>query len=180
MTKKEKNFILAVTLQVVIIAVIIFFRLVILSGGERVLLKIEPVDPRDILRGDYVTFRYTGISTLDPKIEGGKEVLYGEKVYLLLGQDGQYWKGVAVRKTRPAKGEIALRGSVTSRYGKGYGYNSDTDPIRITYGIEEYFIPEGKGRGFNFADKEVSAEVVVDKQGNALLERVYIDGTPWP
>ena len=55
---KKSKFFLAVAIQLVIILLLLITKISIFSGGEEVLLKIAPVDPRDPLRGDYVTFRY--------------------------------------------------------------------------------------------------------------------------
>ena len=50
---KQTKFIIAIGIQLVILFAIIIFKSSVLIGGTEVLLKIEPVDPRDILRGDY-------------------------------------------------------------------------------------------------------------------------------
>jgi uncharacterized membrane-anchored protein len=50
----------------------------------------------------------------------------------------------------------------------------------VVYGIEEYFIPEGKGRDFRFGNKMASARIVVDDNGNAVLKGIIVDGKPWP
>ncbi len=59
-----------VLLQLFLLAGIVAYRQYWLATGERVLLRTEPVDPRDIFRGDYVRLGY-GISTLDlDRLEG--------------------------------------------------------------------------------------------------------------
>ena len=184
MTKQTK-FILAIALQVVIVFAIIIFKVSILSGGTEVLLRIEPVDPRDMLRGDYATFQYSNISNLDPYIFGGQQIRNGDTVYVALRQSGKYWTAQNVQKTKPLSGEIALKGRVESG---GIETQTDVFPsrrfsnsrIHVIYGIEEYFIPEGKGQGFSFFDKEAAAKVVVDEDGNAVLKQIYVDDKPWP
>ncbi|PJC47845.1 MAG: hypothetical protein CO034_01100, partial [Parcubacteria group bacterium CG_4_9_14_0_2_um_filter_35_11] len=64
MLTKQTKFIIAIAIQLVIIFSIIIFKMAVLTGGAEVLLRIEPVDPRDPLRGDYLTFQYK-ISNLD-------------------------------------------------------------------------------------------------------------------
>jgi uncharacterized membrane-anchored protein len=52
--------------------------------------------------------------------------------------------------------------------------------LKIEYGIEQYFIPEGKGQTMNFMNKNVDAHVVVDKDGNSVLKQIYVDNKVWP
>ncbi|MDP2926731.1 MAG: GDYXXLXY domain-containing protein [bacterium] len=170
MTKQTK-FILAIALQMVIVFAIVIFKVSVLSGGTDVLLRIEPVDPRDMLRGDYATFQYSNISNLDSYIFGGQQIGNGDTVYVVLRQSRKYWMAQNVQKTKPLNGEIALKGKVVS---------VGDSRIRVVYGIEEYFIPEGKGQGFSFFNKEAAARVVVDENGNAVLKQIYVDDKPWP
>ncbi len=44
--------------QIGFLSWIIAGRAAILRSGKEVLLKVEPVDPRDLLRGDYVALGY--------------------------------------------------------------------------------------------------------------------------
>ncbi len=185
MLTKQTKFILAIALQVVIVFAIIIFKVSILSGGTDILLRIEPVDPRDMLRGDYATFQYSNISNLDSYISGGQQIRNGDTVYVVLRQSGKYWMAQNVQKTKPISGEIALKGKVASG---GIETQSDIlsnqrfggSRIHIVYGIEEYFIPEGKGQGFSFFNKEAAARVVVDESGNAVLKQIFVDDKPWP
>ncbi|MFC1629938.1 GDYXXLXY domain-containing protein [Patescibacteria group bacterium] len=175
MTKQTK-FAIAVIVQLLIIFTIIIFKMAVLTGGTEVLLKIEPVDPRDPFRGDYVTFRYE-ISNIDsyyfpyPDKDNLKE---GDTVYIPLEPRGKYWNVTyyrASRKKPTDQNQVFIKGKVLSVS----NYN-----VRIKYGIEEYFIEEGKGRGFSFWDKEVSATVVLDEDGNSVLKQLYVDDNPWP
>jgi len=185
MLTKQTKFILAIVLQVIIIFVIIIFKISILSGGTDILLQIEPVDPRDMLRGDYTTFQYSNISNLNSYIAGGQQIRNGETVYVVLRQSGKYWLAQNVQKTKPLNGEIILKGKVVSG---GTETQSDIisnqnfggSRIHVVYGIEEYFIPEGKGQGFSFFNKEAAARVIVDENGNAVLKQIYVDNKSWP
>ncbi len=184
---REIKFILAVGLQVLVILAIIIFKLSVLSGGTEVFLRIEPVDPRDMLRGDYATFQYSSISNIDSYIAREQQIRNGDTVYVVLYQNGQYWTARTMQKTKPDEGEIFLKGKVASG---GEEVQSDIMPYQqfnrsgarfhVVYGIEEYFIPEGKGRGFSLWDKEAGARVVVDDNGNAVLKQIYINEKPWP
>ena len=172
-------------LQIIIIFTIIIFKVSILTGGTEIFLKIAPVDPTSPLRGDYATFQYD-ISNLDLYLLNGSQVRNGDTVYLVLYQSGKYWTAQSIQLTRPTKSnQIFIKGKVASG---GTESQSDILPyqpsgssrIHVVYGVEEYFIPEGKGRNFSFFSKEAAASVAVDENGNAALKRIYVDGKPWP
>ena len=184
---KETRFIIAIAIQLAVIFGMIAYKASTLRAGAVVNLRIEPVDPRDMLRGDYITFRY-GISSLGRAMLRDGPVRNGETVYVTLRKSGKLWIADAVLKTKP-EGEDApfIRGRVA-----GGGLESGAPlsawreaggpPIRVVYGIEQYFIPEGKGAGLNLrgATNQTFARVVVDRNGKAVLKQIYIDGTPWP
>lgn len=179
---KQTRFILAIVFQVMVILAIIIFKLSVLVGGTYVLLRIVPLDPRDMLRGDYITFQYD-ISNIDPYYVRGRQIRNGDTVYVTLRQSGKYWKVQDVQKTKPTGGDLFIKGTVESG-----GTESNADPfslqisdssvLRVLYGIEQYFIPEGRGQGFSFWDKEVAAWVAVDNDGNPVLKRIIVDGNP--
>jgi len=184
MTKQTK-FILAIALQILIIFSIVIFKMAVLTGGTEILLKIEPIDPRDPLRGDYATFQYS-ISNLDSYLFGNEQVRNGDTVYVVLRQSGKYWTAQKAQKTKPATdNQIFIKGKVASG---GLESQAELLPqqrfsrsrIHIVYGIEEYYIPEGKGRGFSFWNKEAIAKVSVDENGNVVLKQIYVDDKPWP
>jgi len=171
MLTKQTKFIIAVTIQVAILFSVIIFKMAILAGGVEVLLKVEPVDPRDLLRGDHLTFSYK-ISTLNSHLFNYSPIREGDTIYVPLKRQGKYWTAVfGIQKTKPPEGEIFLRGKVSRIYG---------NKVHIIYGIEDYFIPEGIGRNFTFWRQEVSAKVSIDKDGKAILRQIYVNGKPWP
>lgn len=185
MTKLTK-FIVAIVLQVIIIFAIIIFKASVLTGGTEILLKIAPVDPTSPLRGDYATFQYD-ISNLDSYQLNGSRVRNGDTVYVVLYQSGKYWTARSASLNKPTTGnnQIFVKGKVASG---GIKSQSDILPyqqsgrsrLHVVYGVEEYFIPEGKGRNFSFFSKEAAAGVAVDENGNAALKKIYVDGKPWP
>lgn len=185
MFTKQTKFILAIALQVVIIFAIIIFKLSVLSGGTEVFLRIEPVDPRDYLRGDYIDFRYN-ISVLDSYYAQENQIRNGDTVYVVLRETNKNSYAESVQKSRPIgnklfiKGKVESGGSETDFDSSSRKYNANLPKLHIIYGIEQYFIPEGTGRNFNFPRKELAAQVVIDDNGNALLKQIYIDDKPWP
>lgn len=188
---KQIKFSLAVGLQVVIMLVIVIFKLLILSGGTEIILQIEPVDPRDYLRGDYVTFRYKEVSSVN-SYYADNTIYDGDTVYVILRQNGKYWNTMDITKIKPKEEEnkIFLKGIVTSGgMNKNMDKNMDAKnrssnwdrKINIKYSnIEEYFILEGKGQNFSFRGKDAAAKIVVDDNGSAVLKGIYIDNKLWP
>ena len=172
MLTKQTKFIIAVAVQLIIIFSIIIFKIAVLTGGTEILLRIEPVDPRDPLRGDHLTFSYK-ISNLRSYLFNYSPIREGDTVYVPLKRRGKYWTAVfGVQKTKPIDEEkVFLRGKISRVYGKR---------IHIIYGIEDYFIPEGTGQNFTFWRQEVAARVSVDQNGNAVLKQIYVNGKPWP
>ncbi len=190
---RERTFILLVAAQVFVVLALVAFKLSVVTSGTEVLLRVQPVDPRDPIRGDYVTFRYD-VSSLPSSFLQDEYVRTGDTVYVVLGDpargaSGQYYSAVAATGEKPSEG-LFLKGVIESGGNLdsmmvpptldrlGSGIQSGT--VRIRYGIEEYFIPEGKGQNFSFFQHEVGAKVAIDEQGNAVIRQLLVDGYPWP
>ena len=165
MTKSTK-FYLLIILQIVFLLVMVGTKIFTLKTGTKILLEVVPVDPRDIFRGEYARLNYK-ISTMNsPEMQKIKE---NQIVYVKLRQVEKYWEAVSVSKEKPIlnKDEILIIGK--KRWGN-----------RIEYGIESYFVPEGKAIEIERirAPAKVSVEVSVDRFGNAAINRIFIDDKP--
>jgi uncharacterized membrane-anchored protein len=155
--------------------------------GTEVMLKTQSVDPRDLFRGDYVTLNYE-ISTLDmEKLQAEDSYFYSdEPVYLALELKNGYGLPKKIYTTPPEDG-LYIKGKV-----KDVIYDWETDEsgitteeaiikeLRVDYGIESYFVPEGRGMEIEKAQRtektEVDAKVIIDKYGNAVIKSLLIDG----
>src|SRR5262245_39653295 len=107
---------LVMALQTAALGYMIVDRQAVLNTGRVVTLKVAPVDPRDIFRGDYVILSYE-ISRLEPpKLQGDKTFDYGETVYVTLVREADVWKAAAIARTKPfvLQGGIPIRGTVNS------------------------------------------------------------------
>lgn len=200
LTKKTLlKFSLAVAAQIVIVLVMILFKYSVFAGGQSVFLHAEPFDPRDPLRGDYMVFTYD-ISEIQPYYfanyneKTGEPIEYkvGDTVYVALNTyrmysdsnlfgrqasvslvsldkptSGLFIKGVITEKTEPVTTD-ELWGSTSEMY-------------RVKYGIEDYFIPENSGhqRDLLFRD-DITAQVMVDDNGNVILKQMYVGDKKWP
>jgi uncharacterized membrane-anchored protein len=133
-----------------------------------ILLKGRPVDPQDLLRGDFMTLNYD-ISTM--KLPPGTAA--GSGVWVLLEKKGAYFEAVAVSAGQPAPG----RGQVLVRGEADYGWGSSQAPSLVHYGIEKYFVPEGKGTP---RFKLLEVEVSVSPAHRLYIKRVLLDGKAFP
>jgi len=139
-----------------------------LKTGEEVLLNTVPIDPRDLFRGDYVVLRYE-ISNLDPEIFDTNDVTFkpGDKVYVALDTTDGFGKATGIYLIPPNQG----------LYIKGVAKSSWMNSVEIEYGIESYFVPEGRGREIeNAFDKDIDVRIMVDKSGRSVIKALLIDG----
>ena len=112
----RKKFILLILLQVVLLIGMIAYRHYWVVTGKRVLLKTEPVDPRDIFRGDYVQLRYE-ISTINLDEMGIRyQFRPMERVYVHLEKnpDGTFRAGSISRELPEGKTFIQGRAKFTT------------------------------------------------------------------
>jgi uncharacterized membrane-anchored protein len=128
---------------------IIAGRAAILRNGKEVLLKIEPVDPRDLLRGDYIVLGYD-ISRIPVKMiaDVPADKLISDDTRLVVrlkrGPDGYWTPAVAwfgKAPTPPAADEADISGHVA----EGWDLRGEAATIAPEYGIERFYLPEGQG-----------------------------------
>ena len=125
-----------------------------------ILLKTRPVDPRDLLRGDYMILGYD-IGTVKPPADMGD----GYEFWVRLAKQDGYHVAVAssVEKPEVLAGEVIVRATKGARGAE--------------YGIENYYVPEGKGTP-SFAKIEVEASVSATHR--LQVKRVLLDGRAYP
>jgi len=158
-----------------------------LRTGTEVILKTEPVDPRDIFRGDYVNLNYN-ITTLDLKTIPAEDTHfdYNDKIYLALEVKDGY--GVPKKIYRnPPENELYIKGKVINVIhdwetdeASNMIEEEDIPELRVDYGIESYFVSEGKGLEIESnqwtGNEKVDVKVVIDKYGNAVIKSLLING----
>ncbi len=174
MSKKAITLVIAAAWLVIALTIIISKER-ILSTGNMIMLETEPVDPRDLLRGDYVILNYK-ISNIDIARLAREPGNYsrGQQININLEPIGKFWQPKAVwLRTKPSGG-VNIKGVVR---------NSQGPALSIEYGIESYFVPEGKGANIEAAIRrtaqgKVAVEVAVDNSGRAMINRVLIDDLP--
>jgi uncharacterized membrane-anchored protein len=174
MKRQERGVLLAgAGFHVMVLAAMIALHYRVLLLGEPILLRVTPVDPRDIFRGDYVILSYefsrvplSGIQGLpqsgpnqwSPDHEG--RAVY---VSLVPDPDGRHWRANGVSVVRPSDGRY-----IQGKIGKWGG---------LEFGIEAYFVQEGKGREYERAVRErrLSAEIALTSDGQAKLRGLRIE-----
>lgn len=174
MSKKAIIFIIAAGWLLLALAIIIPKER-ILSTGNMILLETEPVDPRDMLRGDYVILNYK-ISNIDLSRVTSELNSYfpGQHVNINLEPVGKLWQPKAIWTKSVPSGGVNIKGKIKSSQGPY---------LRLEYGIESYFVPEGKGSRIEDylrrnSKGKVTVEVAVDNSGRAMINRVLIDDVP--
>jgi uncharacterized membrane-anchored protein len=176
-SKLKRLFIIVIVIQIVFLLGLVGYRETILALGRTAVLRTVPVDPRDLFKGEYVTLRYE-ISTLD-----GTEVNQGSKRYRLLGEisegdtvyvalsniDGDDFS-LDVQTGEPSdRTDLFIKGQVDTR---------KNDVLTVEYGIEQYFVSEGRGLEIEQAD-DVNVRIKITRSGIAAIEAFIIDGEDW-
>ncbi|WP_075288904.1 GDYXXLXY domain-containing protein [Pararhizobium arenae] len=174
--------IVVAALQTGVIGYMIESRASILRSGRDVVLKTVPVDPRDLLRGDYVVLSYE-ISSIPadkfvdkpPTEETDAQV----SVRLSQGGDGFWHVAEAAFGTLPQRDD----GTVVARSQPFYFYPQTGNieaPLSVEYGIERYYVPEGEGKPLEEARNADALSVTarVDESGRMQIRTISIDGKP--
>ncbi|MCR8634138.1 MULTISPECIES: GDYXXLXY domain-containing protein [Paenibacillus] len=131
--------------------------------GEEIKLKTVPVDPRDMLYGDYVTLSYE-VSQLSPALWKGEGELpkQGSRVFVQLKPENGLYVASGIYSDKPAAipGEAVLKGRVS------YSWN---EMIRVEYGIEQYYVPEGTGKELEEKARNMIVAVKIASWGQAKI-----------
>ena len=132
-----------------------------LLGTKTAILATQPVDPFDLVRGQYIVIRYE-IGSI-PSIEGAE---VGDNVYVLLMEDSDGTsRYTSASLERPSKDNLFIRGQIKSIYG---------GTMRVEYGIEQYFFE----RGARFETRGMEVKVKLSDNGGARIAELLQDGEP--
>jgi uncharacterized membrane-anchored protein len=126
----------------------------------RYLLRTRPVDPRDLLRGDYMVLAYE----ISQPPGGMHEPENGEgaTTFVRLKPDGRFWVADTIADAPQDDGAPWLRGRWKNQM--------------IEYDIDQYFVPEGKGNPLG----KITVEIAIRENGSPQIVQLYSDGQPWP
>ncbi len=146
-----------------------------LATGKVILLETARVDPRDLLRGDYLILNYK-ISDVPTKLFSPpvkKDLPDGTKVFVAVAPTTNQFYAVVKASTNefvPAADEVLLKGrSAWPRW------NAATNSIHIEYGLERFYVAEGTGNPTG----KLTAQAVVPASGRGRVKEVFVDGKPY-
>jgi uncharacterized membrane-anchored protein len=129
-------------------------------------LRAALVDPRDLLRGDYVILRYE-ISRLP---DGANQKDLAATVWVKLKADGSAW---AIDRVDNYQDRSEKGSEVPTLRARREGNE-------LIYDLERFYVPEGTGRSAPPGGKLI-AEVAVRGDGTAQIKRLLDEnGNPWP
>ncbi|MCP3396015.1 GDYXXLXY domain-containing protein [Bradyrhizobium sp. CCGB20] len=171
----------AVLLQCILLMLMIADRMQILREGREVTLQTQPVDPRDLLRGDYVVLRYDISQLPAGALAGTPAAERNPAVFVRLAPNANgLYEAVSVHAAPVAvtAPEILIRGRVS--YSCGSTGRTFCDKLTVKYGLESYFVPEGEGKKLEQARNQQKLRVVaaVLPSGRAAIKRLLLDGEP--
>ncbi len=154
---KARVIVLAVSTAVVIavLAGIVIQKERLLARGDRVFMKLAPVDPRSLIQGDYMALRYALSIDLAGKLVTQKGVPWRRSGLAAIEVDAD---GIAT-KVRPwSEGDTLAPGERLLRYKNVDG--------QIRFGAESFFFQEGRASAF---EKAAYGELAVDGSGSSVL-----------
>jgi uncharacterized membrane-anchored protein len=146
----------------------------VLARGRTILLETRPVDPRDMLRGDYVILRYkisdVPLNLFTPPLTNSPTE--GSKVYVVLEKRGEFHEIVRVATNTPQANEnqVVLRGRVE----RGW-WSTGTNSASVEYGLERFYVSEGTGNPTG----KLTVQVAAPSSGNGMIKELFVDGKPF-
>jgi uncharacterized membrane-anchored protein len=136
--RRRRWALLAIAAQVVFILLVAAAGYAVSEYGRTVTLRTSPVDPHDLLSGEYVSLNYD-ISQVPRRLwRGEANPRRRRPVYVELQPNatGEY-VAVAVYPEEPAAlpaGHELMRGWIANAWRQG---------LQLRYGLERYYVPEG-------------------------------------
>ena len=134
------------------------------SRAPVIRLKTVPVDPQDLLRGDYMILRYE-ISDVKPPVAAAADGPRHSEFWVVLEPRDEFHVAVAtswdVPKVLPP--QIAVKAWPGAR--------------GVSYGIENFYVPEGKGTP---TFKKIEVDAAVSPTNKLYIKRVLVDGLSYP
>jgi uncharacterized membrane-anchored protein len=171
---KPKLLILVLALQTAWVLYTVATQEHALASGRDVMLETQRVDPRDMLRGDFLILNYeinsVPTNLFSPPVT--MDLPDDTEVFVALKPGTNRFFVVARASTNefaPESGEVLLRGKSDPAW-----WNT-TNSIRVEYGLERYYVAEGTG---NPAGK-LTVRAIVSASGSAHIKEVFVDGKPY-
>ena len=173
----------AILLQCVLLMLMVADRMQILREGTEVTLQTQLVDPRDLLRGDYVVLGYDISQLAAGALAGQPTAERNPIVFVKLAPTANgLYEAVSVHAAPVpvAAPQVLIRGRVAYGTSCGSAGRAFCDTLTVRYGLESYFVPEGEGKTLEQARNQRKLRVVaaVLPSGRAAIKRLLLDGQP--
>jgi uncharacterized membrane-anchored protein len=171
-------FVIVALAQLAVPASAIWKREQTLRHGHVWKFKTAPVDPVDVIRGRYIALRFAAETVPAPKPADSEEIPGGADVYLTLKEGADGFAQVEKVSTTPATGDNILKGE--NRY-----WSEEGNHVRFPF--NQFWVREQNAAAAETAYRENSrrekqnAYVTVRiRNGDAVMEQLYIDNQPLP
>lgn len=146
--------------------------------GTVIRINARTVDPRDLLRGDYVVLGYDmhsmALSQFEP-LNAPMPWRPGAPVFVELEPVGPVYQPIRaslLKPATPAPGNVVIAGQLA----QAVGPEADSShQVRITYGLERFHVREGTGN----PQGQLVAEIAIGRNGKAALREVFINNVPY-
>lgn len=169
--KEKKLLLLAVLFPVLILVGIMIKTELEIKKSKTVLIDIEGYDPRDILHGHYLNFRFKWNFDLEKtKLYANHlENIHPRKAKLCVLSNGQVY---------PVSTDDALYDCEMEILGQ---FSARPDRYDFHLGLERFYLPESQARNIElaFLQQKGQVKLAVNSQGKAVLLELYIGGKPW-
>ncbi|OYD07179.1 GDYXXLXY domain-containing protein [Paludifilum halophilum] len=152
---------LLITAQVLLLGGIAGSYYAVDAMGKEIQLRTKPVDPRNLLYGDYAHLHYE-ISDVPRQLwRGDEESLQNEPVHVLLSPQKTIYRVKGVYPDRPetSEEEVVLQAKASS-----FG-----EQIHLKYGLERYYVPENTGKTLEGQRRPMRVRVKVAPWGQAKI-----------
>ncbi len=176
-------------LQTGVLLKMVFDRQRLLNTGREITMQVQPVDPRDLFRGDYVMLGYGLSPVIMSELSNGAPLTgieQGHPVFVTIhAAADNTWTVNKLSAAYPATvppGDAVLKGLVQYRSDRGENVLPAAKPgdiqFTVKYGIESFFVPEGSGKDIqdNVRDHKTQAVIAVAADGTAAIKALIIDG----
>lgn len=178
--RRRQLFTCAIIGQLIALACLAYIPFVTLTEGKVYKIEAEIVDPWNMFRGDYVHLSYEF-----SRVQTNLRWRPGQKVFAVLGRNSQNkWsvERLATRKPVGSENTLVLAGKIRAvSPGKAGAIVSSKngcvsgDYVNIDFGIEQVFVPEGKGRQAE-REKKLDILLAVSSGGNAVVKEAHYAG----
>lgn len=170
--------ILLASVQTAVVGYQVGERTYILRTGTEIKLKTEAVDPRDLLRGDYVVLNYPISQIRRDQLVGSLPTTRRDvrlHVRLVSGADGYAVVKEASVEPLPAEPDTVVLVTEPVTFVPGLGGNN---AITVRYGIERFYLPEGEGRAIEQQRNQGAVTVAarVSASGKVQLRQLFVAG----